>query len=78
MEKVSPRHDAQNRLDRWVCAGVGLLFVGLAAAIAISSDGSAGGWVYAAAAVIAALGAEALVAAVRNRRSLLSRIGPLP
>jgi hypothetical protein len=78
MEKVSARTGAHNRLDRWVCAGVGLLFMVLALAIAISSDGSAGGWVYAAAAVIGALGVEALVAAVRNRRSLLSRIGPLP
>lgn len=78
MEKVSAHPDPQDRLDRWVCAGVGLLFVGLAAAIAISSDGTAGGWAYAAAAVIGVLGAEALVAAIRGRQSLMSRIGPLP
>lgn len=78
MEEISAHPGAQNRLDRWVCAGIGLLFVGLALAIAILSEVESGGWVYAVAVGIAALGVEALVAAVRNRRSLLSRIGPLP
>jgi hypothetical protein len=78
MEKTSAHADAQNRLDRWVCAGVGLLFVGLAAAIVLSSDAAADIWVYLAAAVIGALGVDALVAAARKRRSVLSRVGPLP
>lgn len=38
-----------------------------------------GGWAtLLAAAIVGLLGAEALLCAVRNRRCLLSRIGPLP
>lgn len=59
-----------------VTAGFGLLLVAVAVAIAFVADT---GWPpYLAAAVIGGLGAEALYSAARRRRSLISRIGPLP
>lgn len=59
-----------------VTAGFGLLLVAAAIAIAFVSDA---GWpAYLAAAVIGGLGAEAVYSAVRRRRSLVSRIGPMP
>lgn len=57
---------------------IGALFVGIALAILVSfmQDLSAGPVL--AALVIGSLGIEALLSAARNRRCLLSRIGPLP
>ena len=53
-----------------------MLLVVVAVAIAFVSDA---GWpAYLAAAVIGGLGAEAVYSAARRRRSLVSRIGPLP
>lgn len=62
---------------RWATALIGVLFVGVAVAIVFAAR-EAGLAAYAAAAVVGALGVEALVCAARNRRCLLSRIGPLP
>jgi hypothetical protein len=61
---------------RRVTAGIGLLFTALGAWIAfeIADDWPA----YLAALAIGALGIDAIYSAVRGRRSLISRIGPLP
>jgi hypothetical protein len=60
-----------------VTAAAGILLIGCAVAIVVASaDYSLG--ILAAAAVIGGLGIDALASAARNRRSLLSRIGPLP
>jgi hypothetical protein len=61
---------------RRVTAGIGLLFTALGAWIAfeIADDWPA----YLAALAIGALGIDAIYSAVHGRRSLISRIGPLP
>lgn len=61
---------------RIVSAAFGLMFVGIAVAIIALTDRSAGPVV--AAVVIGVLGLDAVTSALRNRPSLLSRIGPLP
>ena len=68
----------QKNSERWVTAAVGFLFVGIAIAIVYLSaaDHSIGG--YAAALGLGGLGVDALFSAARGRRSMLSRIGPLP
>jgi putative Mn2+ efflux pump MntP len=72
-------HDnaGQTTAYRVVTAVVGLVFV--ASAVLILSMGASPDlkqWI--AAAIIGLLGLDALVSAFRNKRSLLSRIGPLP
>ena len=53
----------------------GVFFLSMAAVIFFYADG---GLVYLAAILVGGLGAEVLYSAIRGRRSLLSRIGPLP
>ena len=67
-----------NNAERWVTAMVGLLFVGIAIAIVclLAADLSFG--TFAVAAVVGGLGIDALLSAARKRRSIVSRIGPLP
>lgn len=65
--------------SRFVSAAFGLLFVAVAVVVfflAPVAPYPVGATI--AGVVIGALGLEALVAALRNRRSLASRIGPLP
>jgi hypothetical protein len=62
--------------DRGITAGIGLLFAALGAWIAVEI---ADAWpAYLAAVIVGGLGIDAILAALRGRRSLLSRIGPLP
>jgi len=61
---------------RIVTAAIGLLFVVAAVVILFVADGSVKTWI--AAGVVGGLGLDALVSALRARRSLLARIGPLP
>ena len=61
---------------RIVTAVFGLFFVVLAVAIVVVSDRTVGPLL--AAVVISVLGIDALASALRNKPSLLSRIGPLP
>lgn len=61
---------------RRVGAVIGLLFVILSIAILAVTDRSLSSIV--AALVVGLLGVDALVAAYRDTRSILSRIGPLP
>ncbi|WP_049621134.1 hypothetical protein [Frateuria defendens] len=71
-------HEALSTATRLVTAGVGLLFVGLGVAV-LASRHAQGGWgSLLAALALLALGAEALLGALRNRRPWLWRIGPLP
>ncbi len=62
---------------RWVTVGLGILFVTCALAIICTSPAD-DVTVIIAAAIIGLLGIEALVSGVRNRPSILARIGPLP
>jgi hypothetical protein len=64
--------------ERVAAVLIGALFVGISLAIlaAFMHDLSVGPVL--AAVVIGGLGIEALLSAARNRRCLLSRIGPLP
>jgi hypothetical protein len=72
------RQGTREKLDRWVTAAIGLLFVGIAIAILVLSAGERPIAAFLAAFVTGGLGVDALLSAARNRRSFLSRIGPLP
>jgi len=62
--------------SRRITAGMGLLLTALGAWIAfkVAVDWPA----YLAAVAVGGLGLEAIYSAIRGRRSLISRIGPLP
>ena len=63
-------------MERRIAAIMGLLFTALGAWIALEL---ADDWpAYLAAAAIGGLGIDAIYSAIRGRRSLMSRIGPLP
>jgi hypothetical protein len=64
--------------ERWVAAAIGALFVAIAISIPVAASGPLGLGAWFAVGLIAGLGLEALASAARNRRCLLSRIGPLP
>ena len=63
-------------MERRITAGMGLLLTALGAWIAfeIADDWPA----YLAAVAVGGLGIDAIYSAIRGRRSLMSRIGPLP
>lgn len=65
-------------MNRIVTTVFGLLFIGVAGAIVLYPDGALHTGAVVAAVLIGGLGVEALVSALRDRPSLLSRIGPLP
>jgi hypothetical protein len=68
----------QGTRERVAAAVIGALFVAAALAIVMSSLPDLTTGPVLAAIVIGSLGVEALLSAARNRRCLLSRIGPLP
>ena len=70
------RQLSQSKAYRTVACAFGVLFLALALTIVVVSDISLGTVI--AAAVIGGLGLDAIVSALRNRKSLLARIGPLP
>ena len=70
--------ESGGKLERWVATAIGALFIAIAVFILLSSPDTPGWGALLAGAVIGALGLEAVVSAARNRRCLLSRIGPLP
>jgi hypothetical protein len=74
------RHDSRSggTLDRWVAAAIGAVFIAVALFILVSSLDAPDLGALLAVVVIGGLGLEAVISAVRNRRCLLSRIGPLP
>lgn len=59
-----------------ISLGVGIFFVILGVLIVVTAEN--GVLSYLAAFVVGGLGAEEIYSSVRGRRSLLSRIGPLP
>jgi hypothetical protein len=61
---------------RFITAGIGILFVALAVLIVLVAETA---WMtYLAALAVGGLGLDAIIAARHGRRSLISRIGPLP
>jgi len=64
--------------NRIVTAAFGVLFVAVAIAILLTVDRSMLIGAVIAAVVVGGLGIDALISAARGRRSLMSRIGPLP
>lgn len=77
MSDHGSNHD-ESKGSRIVTGCVGALFVALAIAIIAVVDRPIGLGALGAAMVIGLLGIDALLSAVRAKRSLLSRIGPLP
>ncbi len=75
---MSKPTESGKSLGRWVTAAFGLMFVGIAIAIVYTSASDHPMGAIATAALVGLLGVDALVSAACNRRSLLSRIGPLP
>lgn len=73
----NPSKDQVTR-ERGAAFVIGVFFVGVAVAILVTSRNDLSVGAVLAAVVIGGLGIEAVLSAVRNRRCLLSRIGPLP
>ena len=76
-DDANPTRDRGTR-ERVAAAVIGVLFVAVALAIVVTSVRDLSTGPVLAAIVIGSLGVEALISAARNRRCLLSRIGPLP
>jgi peptidoglycan/LPS O-acetylase OafA/YrhL len=70
--------ESGGKVERWIAAAIGALFIAIAVFLLVSSPDTPGWGTLLAGAVIGGLGLEAVVSAARNRRCLLSRIGPLP
>ena len=78
MRKPIPLTASRSTVSRWVTAVFGLFLLAIALAIALSADSPMRIGPLLATIVLAALGLEALVSAIMDRRSLVARIGPLP
>lgn len=78
MKQSKPEPGRAAGRERWAAAAIGTLFLAIAVSIPAASAGPLGLGAWLAVGLIAGLGVEALVGAARNRRCLLSRIGPLP
>jgi hypothetical protein len=75
MKQSKDQQKLINKVDRFVTVGFGLFFIAIAIVLLAESGSTNLVGKYA---VLGGLGADAVVSAIRNRRSLLSRIGPLP
>lgn len=78
MTTQSDEGGPRSHSNRVVTAVFGAFFVALAVAILVMVDRSMIVGAVIAALIVGGLGVDALVSAARNRRSLMSRIGPLP
>ncbi len=78
MNEKSSSTDIRSRSDRIVGSILGILFVVLAIVMLVSSNQSNLIGSLLAVFVVGGIGIDALINATRNKRSLLSRIGPLP
>lgn len=67
-----------SRTARIVGACLGAMFVLIALYLALSAPSALGTGEIIAIVLLGGLGIDAIVSAVRDRRSLISRIGPLP
>ena len=68
----------RSKTGRMVTAVFGVFLVGLAVVIWLSADNPISVGAVVAALAVGLLGVDACLSAVRNKRSLLERIGPLP
>lgn len=74
---MSEQDSSESTAERIGAAVVGLLFVGVSLLIlALMPQDTT--WHQIVALVVAGLGLDAIVSAIRGKRPLLSRIGPLP
>lgn len=64
--------------ERWFVFGLGLLLVGVAVYGAVLVREGGGALRAVASLGFGALGVDAVIASLRNRRAFISRIGPLP
>jgi hypothetical protein len=80
MQMPTPSSHPQqySRTYRVVTAAFGLLFLIVALLIVVTSDTATRFGALLAAIIVGGLGLDALISALRDKRSLLSRIGPLP
>jgi hypothetical protein len=78
MKQLKNHTRPKNKVDRLISAAFGMFFIAIAIATIFSSGSTNLLGKYVVVFMIGGLGAEALFSAVCNRRSLLSRIGPLP
>ncbi len=74
---MSHKGSNESTAERIGAAVVGILFIGVAALILALMPADTT-WHQIAALVVAGLGLDAIISAIRARRPLLSRIGPLP
>lgn len=74
--RATENQPLQSMAYRTVTFAFGVLFVACAVAIFVVTELSLGVWI--AGIVIGGLGLDAVVSAVRSKRSLIARIGPLP
>lgn len=78
MSHPAGENHSKCKSNRVVTAAFGVIFTGLAVAIIVTAVASTLTGSLIAASIVGMLGVDALISAVRNKRSLLSRIGPLP
>jgi hypothetical protein len=78
MHKPSSQPQQHSRTHRVVTAAFGLLFLTLGLLIVVTSETPTSPGPLLAAMLVGGLGLDALINAIRNKPSLLSRIGPLP
>jgi hypothetical protein len=74
---MSCKGSNESKAERIGAAVVGILFIGVALLILALMPADTT-WHHVAALIVAGLGLDAIVSAIRGRRPLLSRIGPLP
>jgi uncharacterized membrane protein len=78
MTKSTDKPIMRSKADRVVGLVFGVFFIVLAILILLFSSSSTFIGSVVAALVVGGLGGDSVVSAVRNQRSLISRIGPLP
>jgi hypothetical protein len=67
-----------SRSLRWIGAGLGAVFIAAAVVIIVQGMPGLSAGEIVAALGLGGLGLDAVISALRDRRSLLARIGPLP
>ncbi len=78
MPQPTPARPEVNRIERGLAAVLGMLLLWVAGAVIWILGADADAVVWALVALLAVLGAQAVVSAWQGRRSWLLRIGPLP
>ena len=78
MQEPSENRRLESKTNRMITGGFGVLFIVVAVMIAVLSSPPMHLGAVLTALVIGVLGLDALISAIRGKRSLLSRIGPLP